>query len=454
MPFSMSKPLRSTAYRIALVYALGFAAAMLIVGGVIVMTSHIAFTHQQEAQILEDFGALVGEYRREGHPGLDFAIGERERRHTDNELLYAVYSPNGRRIAGRLRTVRPQAGWNDLRFQDSGEGSDIARAWAGALKDGSLLVVAADQSAVERVDRRLGTIVLVAFGGILALSLIGAMILGAYLRKRLSTISDAAESIMAGDITQRVPEGANGDEFDALSHVLNRMLDQNAVLVDNLQQVSSDVAHDLRTPLARLRTHIEECLAEIPEGDFGRQRGQLEFALEQIDEVLALFSAILRISKIEAGKGQASFRLFDFSELVREITESYVFAIEEQGRMLTANIESNVKVQGDAELLAQALINLLDNAQIHTPVGTHIQVQLEKSNDGTLLWVNDNGPGIPKQAHRTIFRRFARLNPGRGTPGHGLGLSLVAAIVATHGGEVMIGDNGPGLCIGFRLSHV
>ncbi|CAN5205304.1 ATP-binding protein [soil metagenome] len=446
----MARLLRSAAFRIAFVYALGFAVTTLALGLAITLVAHFAFMRQLEAQIVEDSVALLAEYRLEGHDGLNFAIRERQAGSRGNELIYAVYAPDGRRVAGDVDARRPPTGWSDLSFTDPQEGPDEARAWAVDLTDGARLVVGADRSVVERVDRTLGLILLAGFAVILVLSLFGALILGAYLRRRLEAISAAADRIMADAIGLRLPESGNQDEFDALARSLNRMLDRIAMLLDNLRQVSSDVAHDLRTPLARLRSHLEQTLAEADE-DIVVHRGHLESALVQTDTVLALFASILRISEIEGGARNASFLYFDLSELVQEIAESYAPVIEDAGRTLITRICPGAWVHGDRELLAQALINFLDNAQIHTPQGTHIELLLERGPEGISLGVCDDGPGVPTGAYEAIFRRFTRLDRGRTVPGHGLGLNLVAAIVAAHGGSLEIGDNGPGLRIGFRL---
>lgn len=441
--------LGSAAYRIALVYALGFAVAILLLGIAVTLVAHAAFMHQLEAQIIEDSGALVAEYQQEGHEGLNFAIGEREAGNTTNELLYAVYARDGRHIAGGLHANRPPRGWSDLDFQDRLEGPDVARAWAVDLSDGTRLVVGADWSVVERVDHMLGGIFLAAFAVVLLISMTGAVLLGAYLRHRLSAISSAADSIMAGDIKRRVPESRRRDEFDALARSLNQMLDRITALLENLRQLSGDIAHDLRTPLARLRNHLEESLEES--GDPARQRDRLSSALEQTDKVLSLFAAILRISEIEGGRRRASFRSVDLTALAQEICETYAPAVEEGGRVLRSDIAHGVHVQGDSELLAQAIINLLDNAQAHTPAGTRIQFVLERESGSACILVRDDGPGVPAQALDSIFRRFVRLDPGRSTPGHGLGLNMVAAIITMHDGRLTVGDNVPGLKIGFTL---
>lgn len=444
----MASFLRSAAYRIALVYALGFAAATALLGLAVILFAHAAFMRQLEGQIVEDSGALLAEYGLEGHKGLNFAIGEREAGNRTNELLYGVFAANGRHIVGGMNAHRPPVGWSDLDFVDKLEGGDVARVWAVDLNDGTRLVVGADRSVVERVDGMLGGIFLGAFAVVLLLSLTGALLLGAYLRRRLAAISGAADRIAAGDISRRVPESGTGDEFDALAQSLNRMLGRIASLLENLRQLSGDIAHDLRTPLARLRNHLEESLAHPnPSGEHER----LCSALEQADKILALFAAILRISEVEGGRRRAAFRTIDLSEMVSDIADSYIPAVEETGRSLCADIAARVTAKGDPELLAQAIINLLDNAQVHTPIGTHIALCLTKEPGAVHVTIADDGPGVPIDHHEAIFRRFVRLDRGRTVPGHGLGLNLVSAIIAMHGGRLEIGDNAPGLKVGFTL---
>jgi signal transduction histidine kinase len=446
----MSRIFSSAAYRIALVYALSFALATVVLGTVVVIASHTAFMRQLEAQIVEDSGALIAEHRLEGLQGLGFAIREREAGNTANELLYAVYAHDGRRIAGGLQAARPPLGWSELPFYDPREGPDLARAWAVDLTDGSRLVVGADRSVVDRVDRTLSIMFAAAFVVTLILSLIGALLLGSYLRRRLSAISLAADRIIEGDFAQRVPESGHADEFDALARALNRMLDRITTLLENLRQVSGDVAHDLRTPLARLRNHLEQSLAETTE-ESGSRRERLESALAQADGVLSLFASILRISEIEGRQQRARFSRFDLTALVLEIGESYIPAIEDGGRSLRLDVAPRARVNGDPELLAQAVINLLDNAQIHTQAGTHIELRLQVVGHTIAVSVHDDGPGVPADAHEAIFHRFVRLDKGRNVRGHGLGLNLVAAIVALHYGVLEVADNRPGLRVGFRL---
>jgi signal transduction histidine kinase len=218
------------------------------------------------------------------------------------------------------------------------------------------------------------------------------------------------------------------------------MLDRIEGLLENLRQVSSDVAHDLRTPLARLRTRLEDGLRNAD----GVGRTVIEDSIERIDEVLSLFAAILRIAEVEAGETRRLFAQVDLSELVTELAESYAPAIEDGGRTLRWSAEPEVIVQGDRQLLAQAIVNLLENAQRHTPPKTQILVTLTASEKLARVEVADNGSGVPAEDLDRIARRFTRVEGSRTTPGHGLGLNLVRAVASLHGGRLVLRNDNPG----------
>ncbi len=438
---------RSAAYRIAIVYSAAFAAATLALGGGVYWAAHVALHRQLDNRIAAEMSSLVSEYRGEGAAGLRLVIVRREAARATNDLGYGLFAPDGTRVAGLLDTPRPAAGWGSIAFLDPGKGPDTARALAVDLGDGERLVVAADWEEVTGTERLILSLLAFACLAMLLIGTAGASLLGAYLRRRLSAISTAAESIMAGDLHRRVEVSARGDEFDRLSAALNAMLDRIGALLDNVRQVSSDVAHDLRTPLTRLRTQLEE--GRRP--DAGPE--VIERAIEQSDEVLALFGALLRLSEIEAGRLSETFGPVDLSRLATDVGESYAPAVEDEGRRLTCRIDPVAPVVGDRELIAQALINLLDNAQRHTPRGTTIRLSLHARDDRVRLEVADDGPGVAEADRGRITQRFTRLEASRSRPGHGLGLSLVAAIAHIHGATLVIADNRPGLIVALEFGR-
>ncbi len=441
--------LNSSAYRIAFAYAAFFLLLTIILGVAVDHFAHRQMQDELEGQMRDASSALVDEYHHEGWSEFGLAIKEREAGNNPDSLLYAAFTRDGRRVAGSLDASRPPLGWSDLPFRDPLEGPDIARAWAVDLDGNTRLVVAEDLTILTEFDATIARVFAVAFVVIGLLSLIGALILGRYLSARLGHIRHAADEIMASDMQRRIPVGPRGDEFDELAASLNAMLDRISALLQNLRQVSGDLAHDLRTPLARLRNQLETGLAVVQTPEASARH--LHDALGQTDHLLRMFQAILRISEIEGGGLRQSFRRFSLSELVAELCDSYRSIVEEGKRSLVDAIEPDLLIEGDRELAAQAVINLLDNAQLHTPEGTRISVKLWSDAGQIQLCVADDGEGIAPADRARAVSRFVRLDPARSGPGHGLGLSLVTAIVEGHGGQLALADAAPGLAVTISL---
>lgn len=436
----------SAAYRIAFINFCAFAIGLAILGLVVLQVMHVAFTRELDNRLQDEAQTLASEYRSDDPGDLGEAIFQREAVQGPNRMLYAVFAPNGRRLFGSLQTTRPQLGRHDISFLDPQEGADSARAYALDLSPNERLVVAADKDWVERIDHIVEGIFAAAFAAACIAGLGGAAMFGRYLQRRLRSISDSAEAIIGGDIRQRMPVSARRDEFDQLASTLNRMLDRIEGLLENLRQVSSDVAHDLRTPLARLRNQLERGSQE------SRNAGAvIESAIHEVDEVLALFAAILRIAEVESGETRRFFALVDVSTLAAEIAESFAPSFEDEGRTLLWSTEPGLKVDGDRELLAQALVNLLENAQLHTSKGSVVRLTAVAAGNSICLQVVDNGPGVPHADLPRITRRFARLESSRNTAGHGLGLSLVSAVAKLHRGRLILKNSAPGLAATIEL---
>ena len=431
---------RSAAYRIAFANFLTFAVGLALLGLVVFGVMHVAFIRQLDATVSDEAQTLSSEYRSGGSGEIREAIAVRESSRSPTRLLFAIFAPDGRRIAGTLNTKRPELGVHDIVFIDPSEGPDSGRGIGVDLSPSERLLVAADREWVEQIDR---TVISVFIGAFLAACLIafgGALWFGSYLRHRINSIGNTARVIIGGDIRERMPVSGRRDEFDQLAETLNRMLDRIEGLLENLRQVSSDVAHDLRTPLSRLRTHLE-----------GSKHGRadpndvVEGAIVQLDHVLSLFAAILRISEVEAGETRRYFTTVDLSALATDLAESYAPAVQDHGRALFWSIVPGLNVLGDRELLAQATVNLIENAQRHTPLGTVIRLTLTDVEDYVCLQVVDNGPGVATADLPRIVKRFARLEASRNTGGYGLGLNLVSAVAKLHHGRLILKNNAPGL---------
>lgn len=433
----------SAAYRIAFTYAAALAAAILVLGIAVYFAADAEFRHQRDERIAAELSDLAQE--PDGTAGLKDEIAERERGSTTESFVYALFDSAGKRIAGRMDTTRPAPGFSMIVFRDPVEGPDNARAKALDLPGRGRLVVAIDSEAVEAIDATILELFGIAFAVVLLVGLAGALLLGRYLRQRLGVISRTANAIVGGDLDKRMPVSVYGDEFDAVALALNAMLDRIAGLMDNLRQVSSDVAHDLRTPLLRLRGQLEQV---------GKVDGAAERALEQGDALLALFSSILRISEVEGGGLEQSFARVDLSALVDDVGDSFLPALSDSGHHLAWKVERGVMVWGDRELLAQAIANLLDNARVHTPMDTRVMLTLAADAAQARISVEDDGPGVPAAELPAILQRFYRGEASRTTPGNGLGLSLVAAVASAHGGGADTGGASTGLRVTITIPRI
>lgn len=429
---------RSAAYRIALTHSAALALAIAVLGTLVYFAADAAFRRQQDVALAEASADLVRDFRAKGMAEVVDTIRARGGRSGVVTFGYALFDARGRRVVGSFDLAMPPLGYADVVFRDPVEGADAARTLTSGV----------DSQALEQIDHVILSLFAGAFLLVVVIGAVAALWIGGYLRRRIELVSLTAAAIMAGDIRHRVPVSGRGDEFDHLGVVLNQMLERIGRLLENLRQVSADVAHDLRSPLARLRGGMESALAapDGPERDAAIAR-----AIRQCDDLLALFAGILHIVDVDAGDVRQRFVPIDLGALVEDLCDSYVPAVSDGGRTLSGSSEPGLIVAGSAELLSQAVINLLDNAQAHTPAGTHIRVDVAAEGDGAVVVVADDGPGVPAPDRERIVERFVRLDRTRAAAGHGLGLNLVAAIARAHDGTLTIGDAGPGLVATLRL---
>jgi signal transduction histidine kinase len=321
------------------------------------------------------------------------------------------------------------------------------RVLARRLPDGTLLAVGEDTGRIEEATEAISFALWWALGLTLALGIAGGLVLSSGFLRRVDGIARTAEAIVDGDFEKRIPERGTQDDLDRLARTLNRMLDRIGDLMIGMRQVSNAAAHELRTPLARLRQQLETALAESQPAS-GVELA-LQRAIAETDGILDTFTALLRIAQIEAGTRRAGFRLIDLGNVADAIIEAFAAPVEDQGKTLVGSIAAGARIRGDRDLLIQLLANLVENASRHTPPGTHIEVGLIATPTGARLWVADDGPGVPAEEHERIFDRFHRLDRAR--EGVGLGLSLVKAIADLHGAQLRVEDNRPGLriCVEF-----
>ena len=316
--------------------------------------------------------------------------------------------------------------------------------YSTTLPGGYRLILGDESQRWEALDKLLIMRFGLAFFVVVLMGAAGGYALTRDMHRRLSAMNTAAQAIIDGDLSRRIPIRGDGDDLDRLGLTLNRMLDRIEALMESLRQVSVDVAHDLRTPLTRLRQRIEAALARRAQSDADPL---LEQALTDLDAILGTFAALLRIAQIDSGRRRSGFKRTDLAEVARTVVDAFSPSAEDAGEHLNldSGSQDGVFVEGDSELLIQMLVNLVENAMRHAGDGASISVQVAVAGLRPILVVRDNGPGVPERERQRLFDRFYRLEQSRSTPGSGLGLSLVASIARLHGAVVSLADANPGL---------
>jgi signal transduction histidine kinase len=431
---------RSSIGRVAALYTVLFALSVVALGLVTLQATRAAMAEIYDASIQAESLALAQEYRAEGLVALLLAVRDRDR--TPGAMNYGLEGPGYRPLAGRLSIVKAPVGWSIMPIQGQHGVPERIRILTMNLPDGHRLLVGAEEDRIEALDVVVLRSFAWAFVGVVILGVAGGYGLSRDVHRRLAAISGTAEAIIDGDLARRVPVRGSSDDLDRLALTFNRMLDRISALMESLRQVSNDIAHDMRTPLTRLRQHLESSLGEVAEAD---RAPAIEAALGELDAILETFSALLRIAQIESGARRAGFRPTDVAALAATVVEAFAPSAEEGRRALRLVAGGPLWIEGDRELLTQMLVNLVENALRHTPSGANIAVEARRAGDDVVLSVADDGPGVPAAERDKLFDRFYRLETARSAPGNGLGLALVAAVAKLHGAEVKLADAAPGL---------
>jgi signal transduction histidine kinase len=378
-------------------------------------------------------------------------------------MIYLVTDPDGQPLAGNIAAwpagVPTHSTWLSFGLERTINGRHEVHPARGRLfviPGGYRLLVGRDISDAAAFRSRIRTTLL--WAGLIALGIgvIGGTVMSRNLLRRVEQVNRTSERVMAGNLSDRVPLHGTRDEFDQLAANLNRMLDQIERLMTAMREVTDDVAHDLRTPLSRLRTRLERALADPSGADPSRGASQAEAiraAIDEADRLLATFNALLRIAELESGARLDQTAPVDLSEVARSAAELYEPVAEEKGFTVSVVAEPGVRISGDWHLLSQALANLLDNALKYAG-GGEIELRVFHENGQAILEVADQGPGIPEADRQSVLDRFVRLEPSRTTPGNGLGLSLVRAIARRHDGSVTLEDNRPGLRVQLQFPRL
>lgn len=415
-------------------------------------------TNLQQA-VLADIAAVQSGYQQEGIGEAQEVVNQllaQSASHIDMpaQSYIALSSAAGGALAGNLIPTRPLFG--DQQKVLSELGRVAARSAHAAdphgiqvlvrgvtLPDGSNLIVARDLSPVSTTRARIGRAFGWSAGLAMLMAVVGALLFGARFRRQTEAMSSTCDAIESGHFGGRIALRGTGDELDALAGAINAMLDRIQMLLDNLKQVSSDIAHDLRTPMARLRQRLEQ--ARFDSNSTEQYSQAVTAAIGDVDSILSIFAALLRISQIEAGSRSGAFAPVSLSQLLTHLHSIYSAVAEDMGDTLTLDVQAGVMISGDAELLLQMFSNLLENALHHTPRGSRIDIALRVERGQAVACVADNGPGIAAGEREQVLRRFYRVASSRATAGNGLGLALVNAIASLHRAPLWLLDNAPGL---------
>ena len=452
---AFGKLVRTTAFRLTLVYLFLFAIFAASLLGYFAWNTRRLITEE----ITQTVNAETSEFNEiYGRRGLFFvarAIEYRSLRPGAN--LYLLTSPTGQAIAGNVGSLAPGVmatiGWSETayrRIEDADDRDHRALVRVTELENGFRLLIGRDLAERRRL---FGIVAKAAQWSILivvVLGLGGGVFVARRVLTRIDAMSGTAHRIMVGDLSERLPVGRSGDELDRLAENLNAMLERIEALMAGLKEVSDNIAHDLKTPLTRLRNRAEEALAKSGcEADY---RAALERTIEESDGLIRTFNALLMIARAESGQARGNMDDFDAAEVAGGIHELYEPLAEDDGMTLKVKTEA-APIHGNRELISQALANLVENAiKYGKPAGSvvsmdsrQITIEARREGDQVLLSVTDRGPGIPEGDRKHVVERFVRLEASRTMPGSGLGLSLASAVATLHGGELRLGDAEPGL---------
>ena len=441
--------LRSTSFRNGSRYAVFFLIAVLAIFATTYQAVRQDMRTLAYASVSKDAQGLINEYNTSGLSVLKEAIDERVAQTQGYDEVYALTDLAGNVIAGNILSLPHSNGESEVGVHLSpellrqGEVQGLAIGKTIILKDAKLFV-GRDAFQIDETLEILFSYFLIGalITGVLALLL--GLIMGRYSAQRIEAISRSTSSIVATDLKERIPLSGSGDEFDRLSRDINIMLDRIQDLMEGIRQISDDIAHELRTPLSRLRQNLEGVLAKRSP-NLKTYRQTVQNAITESENIMGIFSALLRIAQIESGARRSHFKQVSISEIFRDIEEMYRPVTEDAGLILETNIQEELLSNGDRELLIQLFSNLIENAIRYIPRGATITLSATSKSENIVAIIADNGPGIPVEEHAKVLRRLYRSEKGRTTQGYGLGLSLVAAIANLHNAKLSLHDNRPGL---------
>lgn len=444
--------LRSSSFRLTVLY-LGLFVLSALSLLAFVYGSSSTFMEQQTVETIQvEMAGLTEQYDARGFAGLRRVVTARSASEPTLDNIYILRDADGHPVAGTpvafahplpdtdqpLRTTLTE-------ITEDGRRTDrpflLLRQ---ELLRGGTLIIGRDITDKLSIQKRLLTAIGLGAGLMIVLGIGGGVLMSRWMLGRIESVNHTTQQIMAGDLGQRIELEGTGDEFDGLASNLNAMLERIERLLKGMRQVTDNVAHDLRTPLNRIRSRLELALMTPPED--AEIREVLEQTLRDADGLIATFNALLSIARIEAGAPQSEWEIVNLSDLAVDVVELYEPLAEEKEIVLSLEAPEPVPTVGNRQLIAQALANVVDNAIKYAPDRSHVVVRT-RGGEASIVEVADNGPGIPEQLREQAIERFVRLAPERTTPGNGLGLSLVNAVAKLHDAGLVLADNQPGLLV-------
>jgi signal transduction histidine kinase len=405
---------------------------------------------RSDRAITMDYASLQDAYARSGRDGLIALMQQRIADKSFADSVYVLADPSLVALAGNLKawpsTATAASGWTEFRASEplpNVASPPLLRAAFGTFPSGDRLLVGKDISDLEGFTERIKTAAILFAALIFVVAGVTIILVTRRTVGRIESINATSRAIMLSGLDKRIPLRGSHDEWDRVAENLNLMLDRIEILMGEVKQVSDNVAHDLRTPLTRMRGRLEKAYhgQRIGEND----QLLIGDTIADLDAVLRIFSSITRIAQIEAQARKGAFRTVNLVEIAGEVVELYDAAAEQDGTRLTVAGDREVLVTGDRDLIFDAIANLVDNAIKHGRAGGQVVVANEITEGRPVVSIADDGPGIPADQYEHVFKRFYRLEHSRYTPGNGLGLSLVAAVARLHGARIEMLDNSPGL---------
>ncbi len=437
---------RSAGLRLALVYSGLFAVSALALVLFLWWATAGLLDRQVEAAIRADAQGLSEQWQGGGLQALQNTIEDRLAENVDDDAIYLLTDDHMRPLAGNLAAWPPLVASADMPFNlmiSRAGTTSMAQVRRFDLPDGSRLLIGRDVETRTPLRALLTSALLWSLVVLAVLATVGGLVMQRLFRRMIASVSQTAEAIAQGELGRRVRVSGRGDEFDRLAETINDMLDRIGRLMDGVREVSNSIAHDLRTPITRARTRLEDAAGHA--GGAAELRAAVDRAVADLDGVAAVFDALLRIAVIEAGTRRSAFADVDFAPVLAELAELYTAPAEERALTLAFTAPDTLPVHGDRDLVGQAVVNLLDNALKFSPPGGAVRLSAVRDASGVRISVQDEGPGLSPADRARATQRFFRAETARSTPGAGLGLALVEAVAQLHGGSLALEEGAPGL---------